>query len=361
MRRCTCCVLPETFPGVHLDHEGLCQYCRHLPGKEQRTAQRARLRTRFEQLVSEVHTEPGYQCLVSWSGGKDSSYTLWLMRHEYGLRVLAFTFDNGFVSPMAYENMRRVSEQLDIDHVIIRPSFAFMRRVFRASMDPTLHPPKALERASSICNSCMGLAKGIALRLALEKNIPMMVYGWSPGQIPIASAFLRPRRSMLRAMVEASATPLQQASEDQAGAFFPTPSQLENAPRMPANVSPLIFLDWQEESAIETVRRFGWTRPEDIDDPNSSNCLINGFANQVHMAQMGYHAYAMELSGLVREGYMERDEALRRLETRPPAESVRQVADRLGVLAPSSTETRLDLDMTQGKELSISLTDPVCP
>ena len=77
------------------------------------------------------------------------------------------------------------------------------------------------------------------------------------------------------------------------------------------------------------------------------------------MTQMGYHAYAMELSGLVREGYMERDEALRRLETQPPAESVRQVADRLGVLAPSSTETRLDLRMSQEQTLSIALTDPI--
>ena len=342
MRRCTRCVLPETFPGIQFDEDGLCQHCRRQPSPERRDEQRAQLRARFEAMAQEVREEPGYQCLVSWSGGKDSTYTLWLMRHEYGLRVLAMTFDNGFVSPTAFENMRTVSDRLGVDHVIIRPGFTFLKRVFTASMDPTLYSPKALERASSICNTCMGLAKGIALRLALEKNIPMMVYGWSPGQIPLPSAFLRPNRSMLASMVEAASAPLAQASGGEAGVYFPELEQLERAPRLPANVSPLVFLDWHEDAAVETIQRYGWRQPDDT-DPNSSNCLLNAFANQVHHAHMGYHAYAMELAGLVREGYMERDEALRRLETQPSAELVQRVADRLGVSpsgAASSDEGR---------------------
>ena len=125
--------LPETFPGIEFDEEGVCQYCRHMPSAERRIEQRAALRTRFEQLVAEVRDEPGYHGLMSWSGGKDSTYTLWLMRHEYDLRILAFTFDNGFVSPAAIDNMRTVADKLGIDHIIIRPNFPFMRRAFAAS------------------------------------------------------------------------------------------------------------------------------------------------------------------------------------------------------------------------------------
>jgi len=354
MKRCIRCVLPETFPGIQFDEDGLCQHCRRQLDPERRQELCAQMRQRFESMVVEVRREPGYHCLVSWSGGKDSTYTLWLMRHEYGLRVLAMTFDNGFVSPAAFANMRSVSDQLGVDHVIIRPGFPFLRQVFTASMDPAIYSPKALERASSICNTCMGLAKGIALRLALEKEIPMMIYGWSPGQIPLPSAFLRPSRAMMQAMVEASSAPLAQASGGQAGVYFPEPSQIENAGRMPVNVSPLIFLDWQEEAAVEVIQRYGWRQPDDT-DPNSTNCLLNAFANQVHGAQMGYHAYAMELSGLVREGYMDRDEALRRLETQPSPELVRRVATTLGVLEPTSTETRLELAISPDQTLTIDL------
>ena len=163
MKRCTRCVLPETFPGIQFDDEGVCQYCRHTPSPERRAEQKAKLRARFEQLVTEVRDEPGYHCLMSWSGGKDSTYTLWLMRHEYNLRILAFTFDNGFVSPAAIDNMRTIADNLGIDHIIIRPGFHFLRQVFAASLDPGMYPPKALERASAVCSTCMGLAKGIGL------------------------------------------------------------------------------------------------------------------------------------------------------------------------------------------------------
>jgi hypothetical protein len=309
-----------------------------MPSEERLAERKAQLRTRFETLVSEVQSEPGHHCLVSWSGGKDSTYTLWLMRHEYDLRVLAFTFDNGFVSPQAFENMRTVADNLGVDHVIIRPSFHFLRRVFTASMDPEMYPPKALERASGICSTCMGLAKGIGLRLALEKGVAMMAYGWSPGQIPIPSALLRPRRRMLQAMVEAAAAPLQEVSEGEAGVYFPEPAHFEQASRMPVNVSPLIFLDWHEDAAVETIRQYGWRRPDDT-DPNSTNCLLNCLGNQVHVQQFGYHPYAMELAGLVREGYMSREEALDRLNAPPEPELVSQVADRLGMPSPLSRES----------------------
>lgn len=330
MKLCTRCVLPETFPGIQFDEEGVCQYCRHMPSSERRIEQRAKLRARFEQLVSDVRAEPGYHGLMSWSGGKDSTYTLWLMRHQYNLRMLAFTFDNGFISPAAMNNMRTVSDNLGIDHVIIRPGFPFLQQVFVASLEPGMYPDKALERASSVCSTCMGLAKGLALRLALEKDIPMMIYGWSPGQIPLPSAVLRSNRTMLQAMVAVASTPLLQASNGAAAVYFPEPRHFEGAARMPVNVSPLVFLDWHEDEAIEVIQQYGWRHPDDT-DPNSTNCLLNAFANQMHAEQMGYHAYAMELAGLVREGYMPREEALRRLAPPPSPELVASVAKRLGV------------------------------
>jgi hypothetical protein len=266
---------------------------------------------------------------MSWSGGKDSTYTLWLLCHEYNLRILAFTFDNGFVSPAALDNMRNVSDKLGVDHVIIRPNFPFLREAFMASTDPEMYPQKALERASGICNTCMGLAKGIAWRLALEKDIPMMVYGWSPGQIPLSSAFLRPNRKMLQTMVEAAAAPLARISESVA-VYFPEARHFEVAPRMPVNVSPLAFLDWHEDEAVEVIQAYGWKHPKDT-DPNSTNCLLNVFANRIHVGQWGYHPYVMELAGLVREGYMSREEALQRLTPPSSLELVETVAKRLDI------------------------------
>ena len=337
MKRCTRCVLPETFPGIQFDAEGVCQYCRRMPEPARRAEQRRTLLARFEALVAEVIPRPGYHGLMSWSGGKDSTYTLWLLREVYGLRMLAFTFDNGFISPAAMDNMRTVSERLGVDHIIIKPHFDLMRKLFADSMDPGVYPARALERASGICNTCMGLAKGLGVRLALEYEVPMLAYGWSPGQIPLASAFMPGNRQMLQAMAEASMAPLDKLSGGQVAVYFPDAALFERARYMPVNISPLAFVDFSEEREFEVVSALGWQRPQDT-DPNSSNCLLNNYANLLHMRQTGYHPYVMELAGLVREGCMTREEALDRLAVAPPGASVALVAEKLGVAAPAVVE-----------------------
>lgn len=329
MRRCSRCVLPETFPGIQFDENGVCQYCRRMPDEDHRASRKAALRERFEALVEEVRARPGYHCMMSWSGGKDSTYTLWLLSRQYSLRTLAFTFDNGFVSPAALRNMRIVAENLELDHVIVKPRFDFLREMFIASTDPEMYPPRALERASGICNTCMALAKGIGLRIALEKGIPMLAYGWSPGQIPIASALFRTNGRMLRAMVDTAKAPLEKATDGQVGVYFPEERHLESVQSFPYNVSPLAFLDYDEQTAVRRIRALGWERPGDT-DPNSTNCLLNSFANAIHQRQMGYHPYAMELAGLVREGHMEREEALERLATPANSEVMAAVEEKLG-------------------------------
>lgn len=329
VKRCTRCVLPETFPGIQFDEEGVCQYCRRTPPPERLAAQRARLRTRFETLVQQIRARPGYHALMGWSGGKDSTYTLWLLKERYGLRVLAFTFDNGFVSPAAFKNMRVVSENLRIAHVIVKPPFDMLRRIFLASIQSDLYPLRALERASGICNACMSLAKGIGLRIALTRSIPLVVYGWSPGQVPLASALFRTNRSMLEAFLQTAKAPLEEVVGEQAHPYFPSDRLLEGAGSLPYFVSPLAFLEYDEEEMLRSIRRLGWESPRDT-DPNSTNCLLNGFACQVHQQKMGFHPYVMELAGLVREGYMSREEALARLEEEPAPEVIAAVSVKLG-------------------------------
>ena len=330
MKRCTRCILPETFPGIQFDEEGVCQYCRRQPSPERRAAQKARLRARFEELVAQVRTQPGYHCLVAWSGGKDSTYTLWLLKEQFGLHPLAFTFDNGFVSPAARKNMRVVAENLGVDHIVVKPRFDLLRETFVAATRPGSYPPRALERASGICNACMSLAKGIGLRLALERGIPLLVYGWSPGQAPLASALFRTNPSMLQAFLRTALAPLEQVADGQLRLYFPDEHLLEAAETFPYNVSPLAFLEYDEAAAIKQIGMLGWQRPEDT-DPNSTNCLLNSLANQIHLEQMGYHPYVMELAALVREGMMSREEALARLETATSPTVVSAVRAKLGL------------------------------
>ncbi len=312
MRVCTKCVLPETFPGIEFDQEGVCNYCLHFKGQEKLEKQKEKYRAKFESLLEERRGTGDYDCLMCYSGGKDSSYTLHILRTRYDARVLAVTMDNGFASERAVENIRNVVESLGVDHYFIKPRFDVLKRIFVACSSKNLYSRKTLERASTICTSCMGFVKFISLRMAIEKGIPFVTYGWSPGQAPIASSVFKTNPSMMRSMQEAIRVPMFNVVGDAIAPYFLEERHFSNPDRFPYNVSPLAFLDYNEDKIYEKIGKLGWKSPEDT-DANSTNCLLNSYANALHIDQFNYHPYAFEIANLVRGGIMTRSEGLERL------------------------------------------------
>jgi len=328
MKTCTRCVLTETFPSIRFDEDGVCNYCRESRGEAHTEAKQERARRKFEQLVDRVRSASGYHCLLAYSGGKDSTYTLWQLRERYGLRVLAVTFDNGFISPHAFTNIRRVVEALNADHILIKPRFDLLRRIFAGVAESSPFPMKALERASSICNACMGLVKSITLRLAIEQQIPIVAYGWSPGQAPMSASVFRMNAAMFKQMHETRTAPLRAIAGDDLAPYLLNESHFSRRNDFPYNVNPLAFLEYDEHQIIEQIKQLGWQSPDDTDG-NSTNCLLNSYANRVHLQQYGFHPYAFEIAGLVRQRAMTRQEGLAKLKDLGSERAARRVAERL--------------------------------
>lgn len=332
---CKLCVLSDNMDGVRLDEEGICNHCRKVTSAEQLQKWRAEDEAEFVELAEQLRGKASYDVVVGWSGGKDSTYTVAMLKERYNLRVLGFSFDNGFISPTAIKNLNVVSESLGIDLMIVKPPLTLMQQLFRGSVaDKDMYPRTALHRASVVCNSCMGLAKFIALRIAIEKKIPMMAFGWTPGQQTGGrmGALFPTNPKIMRPMMEASMKPLRNLVGDAVRPYFLEEEHFADASRFPWNVSPLAWVDYDEEKIKEHIKQYGWEKPTDT-DPNSTNCLLNTFANVVHIKQFGFNPYAKELAGLVRQGKMSREEALERLNTREDPKVLHKVEERLGMRA----------------------------
>ena len=334
MRRCTRCVLPESFPGIQFDDDGVCNHCHAAEVSKHTSSQEARYREKFEKLWKQKRGKSAYDCLVSYSGGKDSSYTLALMAREYGARILAVTVDHGFVSPQAIENIRSVVEALGVDHIAFRPRFDVLRKIFVACSSKRLFAPKAIERASTICTACMSIVKFSTLKMSIERGIPFIVFGWSPGQAGLSSSVYKASPRMIGSMQQAVKKPL----EDVAGAdiepYFMSEDHFARVDDFPYYINPLAFNEYSEAKILSVVSEFGWKPPEDT-DPNSTNCLLNCYGNMVHKQQFGFHPYAFELAGLVRQGMLDRDEAIARLSEPEDSEMLGKVKCRLGITVPA--------------------------
>lgn len=331
MKICSKCVLPETFPGIRFDENGVCSFCRESGRTEDLEHRKQEYRQRFEMLLSEYRGKNVYDAIMCYSGGKDSTYTLKLLRQRYDLNILGVTFDNGFVPERTYRNIRNVAESLGIDHIFFKPRFDLLKKIFVEAASRNIYPSKTLERASTICTSCMGLVKFSTLRLAVEKNIPFIAFGWSPGQAPIASSIMKNNPAMAKMMQAAILEPLSRIAGSELRPYFLEEQYFSNAYQFPYNVSPLAFFDYSEEHILKEIAPLGWEMPPAVDS-NSSNCLLNSFANHVHKQLMNFHPYALEIAGLVRSGAMSRSEGLKKIDCPEDDGTVDQVKKRLGLI-----------------------------
>ncbi len=312
--RCTRCVLPATFPGIAFDDEGVCNHCRGYRGDRSTEALKRKYEQKFLSLLEKHRRPASYDVLMAYSGGKDSTYTLDVFVNRYGLRVLALTFDNAFISERSFVNMRAVCDALGADHLVVRPNAKVLRTIFRAAAERELYAPKTLERASTVCTSCIGLVKAIVLRTAVEKRIPFVGFGWSPGQAPVHASVMRTNPSLARATQKAIEEPLRSVAGSAVTPYFLDDELFERAEAFPWNIHPLAFLEYDEARIIARNRELGWEKPDDT-DANSTNCLLNAFANQVHKDRYGFHPYVWEIANMVRSGAMTREEGLEKIET----------------------------------------------
>ncbi len=327
---CVTCVLDSRYPAITFNKEGVCNYCLHSRKPVNQASLKKKYEEKFNEVVERHRNKKTYDCLLAYSGGKDSTYTLHLLKNRYHLKVLAVTYDNWFQSEAAKKNILNVMMHLNVDHMYLTPRFDIFKKIITTAVKNPVVSPKALERATSICTTCLSLIRFSCYKLAIDMDIPMVVSGLSPGQAPEATSVFKMNSRMLRSMQEAIFNPLHALLGDEIRPFFLEEKHFEREERLPYNVNPLSFLPYGEEEIYDTIAPFGWRPPQDT-DPNSTNCLLNAFANKVHQERLGFHPYAFEIAGLVREGHMTREDGLAKLSTPPDERVVAQVKKKLGI------------------------------
>lgn len=330
--RCTKCVLSKNFPRIKFDEQGVCNYCRQTNTLISSDDVINEAREKIESLFKQLDASNEYDAIVCYSGGKDSTYTLQLAVEKYNLRVLAFTLDNGFISDTAWENIQRVVDKLGVDHWIYRPSNRHYNAIAKASAEHDVYNKKTLTRISSICNSCISIVNTTALKLSLEKNIPYILAGFTLGQIPVNSIIYKNHYKFLE---ESRAISLQKL-RDYAGDFVDQylslpPALLQKVENYPYNINILCVENITEEEIINQVKKLDWVSPGDVDGC-SSNCMLNTFNNYVHERVFDYNPYEMELSHLIREGLITRDEAIEKIQKKP-AEMIPTLMEELKISA----------------------------
>jgi hypothetical protein len=169
VKRCARCILPDTLLGIRLDDEGICNYCREYERDfgEWHKIEAQRQKEFEDLLLAAKRLKRPYDCLVPLSGGKDSTYALFLCSKHYKLRCLAVTFDNGYLSNRARINISNAMKATNADHVFYQIGKENATQLYATF----------LRKTGSLCNACM---RGISYSIrttATAFRIPLIVMG----------------------------------------------------------------------------------------------------------------------------------------------------------------------------------------
>lgn len=141
LRRCSRCVLPETFPFIKFDEKGVCNYC-HSYKPRYAKMHPNETRKRFIDSLSRYRRDGiSPDVLVPFSGGRDSSYGLHLIHEEFGLRPVTFTYDWGMVTDLARRNIARMCGQLGIQNILVSADIKQKRENIRKNVVAWLNKP----------------------------------------------------------------------------------------------------------------------------------------------------------------------------------------------------------------------------
>lgn len=300
MRKCPSCLLPEGVPGAQFDSRGVCRFCREpaATGTGPSAQELERRRTVLHYAIEQGRGKGQYDVLVCLSGGKDSLALLHRAKVELGLRVLAFTTDVN-LPDVAWDNIRRAIETLQVDHLVYRPPVEFYNKLFRY----LLTHQEERGAVYSVSYVYAPLFEGDAIRVALEKRIPVVLAGYSPGQPePERMEFEFSRDLMTRTdWTPPHLRACGAFSEDELARFY-NPTTYPAGTEFPRYFAPFHAWDYSQADIMKKVVDLGLVGKSRHASPVFSNSPINWLLMFSDLKTFGFNPYAPEFAALIRTG-----------------------------------------------------------
>lgn len=296
--RCTRCILPENYPDIGFDSAGVCRVCREFE-KNTVITNRDRQEKKLQRILNRYRGNgKKYDVLVPFSGGKDSTYTLLMMKEKYQMRCLALTVDNGFLDRDALAFAKRTAGKLGVDHVVCSPDRDLLNRVYG----------RALRAVGEFCAACVVLIPTMIFRTADTNGIRLIAVGFSDIlESPPPETSYMDRVCFRNIMMSEFSM-----KELKWNYFFPSWKRMFRVKQI--NLPD--YLHWEPAAITESLK-------EKLDFKRSisevrSDCAATQCSSYLFKLRTGFGKYEYLYANMVRAGAVTREEALRIVKQREP-------------------------------------------
>ena len=333
LKRCVKCLLPETYETLELDENGVSNLWKSDEYKRTQIdwAERKKL---LDALVEKYRGKYDYDCIVPFSGGKDSTFQLYYLMKEYKLKPLVLRFNHGFIRNKMSQNVDRTLKKMGADFLDFTPNWHIVRRVMLESFI----------RKTDFCWHCHSGIYTYPLRMAVKLNIPLLFWGEPLAEVSQYYDYLNDeieyedeaKFNLVRnlgitaddmyGMINTPENPVDR--RDLLPYTYPALKQLKEINYCSVCLGSFIPWDYQDQSAI-IKEELGWETDELEGVPDDLNlhgekieCFMQGARDYIKYQKRGYTRVTQISSFKIRQGRMDTMTALPLIEKegqRPPS------------------------------------------
>ena len=319
IQRCTKCILPRTYPFIEFDEDGVCNHCR-----DYQPAALAGHQALEATLAKHRSNDGSLDCIVAFSGGRDSSYGLHVLKTEYKMNPIAYSYDWGMVTGIARRNQARMLGKLRIEHILRAADIPTKRRYMRKNIRAWLKRPHL-----GMVPLFMAGDKffyDIGRKLRKELGIPLVIFcaGNELERTDFKGGFAGVRESQHGQRLFAfSALNKLQIAAFYGGQYLLNPGYINESLFDTVHSFRSSFLSkddflylfhhipWEEDVINRTlIGEYGWETAPHTDNTWRIGDGYTTFINHIYFTVAGFSEFDTYRSQQIRKGLISRDEAL---------------------------------------------------
>ena len=337
---CFRCVNDSSIPGISFNLKGLCVYCEEYEKVGHLINNYEAMKKLWLERIEKHKGKGEYDALVGLSGGKDSTNVLFQLKNTYGLKVKAWTLDQGFLTKWSKERIESIVSELGVDHEYTVLKQEDLAPLYQLSIMVT----------GSQCITCSYVMYGSFIKTASNQGIPMAVHGRSrPQMLKIYNS--QNHNDPYKPFLEMSLTPLSEV--DLSISYGKVVDILKNS--LPSNEIEKFmkfFPDYTSNSVAEFIpfylyhpydetkivefleAHMNWKRHEDYEVFTHFDCSAHDAAGYLSQLSDGRPFIMPEMSVSIREGKISRSDAITRMKKeifeKIPLDSMKILSEYIG-------------------------------
>lgn len=322
LKRCSRCVLPETMPYITFDSNGVCNYCHTYKQRNQVKNLRE-----LETILEGYRRPSGYDCIIPFSGGRDSCFVLHLAKNLLNLKPVTYTYDWGMVTDVGRRNIALMCGALGVENIVIADDIEKKRKNIAMNFSAWLKNPhlgmlNILTAGDKHFFKYVNQVKAdTGVKLNLWGVNPLEVTHFKTGFLGIEPDFAKQRvyskgklsqlRYQAKRFTQMAKSPGYFNSslwDTLSGEYYRSSAEKTDYFEM------FNYWQWSESEVNDVLADYKWEHASDTPTTWRIGDGTAGIYNYIYYTLAGFTEHDTFRSNQIREGEISRDQALQLLE-----------------------------------------------